>query len=239
MLNQASEVISTLLRVLRIRFDKSPIGRMPQLVEFVATRSAYVAQTSLYGYLKTRMGREYVNIFNDDEFLPSIEQAKWEIYAACLSDLTIYAVSLAVDRGGLERAEAVSLAQHLHSICVDDTFEGRVAESMRMHALSRFERRSSSTIWANAVVGEAAFSQSPPALADSSPVSDEYKDLDREIVINSIRLRWSDVRNQLRKRLDGTSICTEWMSGMHSRNALDVPPVAGDSRTTDQQARSN
>lgn len=233
MLNKASEIVSTLLRVLRIRFDKSPIARMPQLVEFVSTRSAYVAQTSLFGYLKTRMGREYVKIFNDDRFLPSIERAKWEIYAACLSDLSVYATSLVSERGGLEPDGAVSLARHLHSTCVDDTFKGEFAESIRSEALSGFEGRSGSTIWANAVVGEAAFSLSPAALADASPVSEEYRELDREIVKNSIRLRWGDVRNQLRKRLDGKALCGEWNSGLHGGNALELPSVAAGSRAVD------
>lgn len=233
MLNKASEIVSTLLRVLRIRFDKSPIVRMPQLVEFVSTRSAYVAQTSLFGYLKTRMGREYVKIFNDDRFLPSIERAKWEIYAACLSDLSVYATSLVSERGGLERDGAVSLARHLHSTCVDDTFKGEFAESIRSETLSGFEGRSGSTIWVNAAVGEAAFSLSPAALADSSPVSEEYRELDREIVMNSIRLRWGDVRNQLRKRLDGRSLCGDWNSGLHGGNAFELPSVAGGSRAVD------
>ena len=226
MLNKVSEVFATLLRVLRIRFDKSQIARMPQLVEFVSTRSAYVAQTSLFGYLKTRMGREYVKIFNDDRFLPSIERAKWEIYAACLSDLSVYATSLVSEHEGLGRDGAVLLARHLHSTCVDDTFKGEFAESIRSRALSGFEDRSGAMIWANAAVGEAAFSLSPAALADASPVSEEYRELDREIVMNSIRLRWGDVRNQLRKRLDGKSLCNEWNSGLHGGNALELPSVA-------------
>ena len=227
MLNKAKEIASTLFRVFRIRFDKSPIMRVVQLVEFVSTRSAYVAQTSLFGYLKTRMGREYVKIFNDDEFLPSIETAKWEIYAACLSDLSIYVVSLAVQQGKLDRGQAESLARYVHSTCVGDTFEGSVAESIRKRTLAEFENRSRVTIWANAALGEAAFSLSPPALADSSPVTDEFKMLDREIVMNSIRLRWNDVRDQLRRRYDGEAISEEWLSGMHSGNALTVPAVAG------------
>ena len=233
MLNKASEIVSTLLRVLRIRFDKSPIARVPQLEEFVSTRAAYVAQTSLFGYLKTRMGREYVKIFNDDRFLPSIERAKWEIYAACLSDLSVYAASLVSERGGLERDGVISLARHLHSACVDDTFKGEFAESIRSETLSGFEGRSGSTIWANTAVGETAFSLSPAALADASPVSEEYRELDREIVMNSIRLRWGDVRNQLRKRLDGGSLCTEWNSGLHGGNALELPSVAGAARAVD------
>jgi hypothetical protein len=34
-----------------------------------------------------------------------------------------------------------------------------------------------------------------------APIVDEFKELDREIVRNSIRFRWRDVRAQLRRRL--------------------------------------
>lgn len=230
MLKQVYEFAAALSRVIRIRFDKSNLEEIPQLVEFVSTRSAYVAQTSLFGYLKTRMGREYVSIFKDDVFLPSIETAKWSVYAACLSDLTIYAVSLAAKQYGLQRDKAESLAMHLHQACVDSTFEGKTAESIRQQSVDEFRDRSSATIWANAAIGESAFSLSPAALADASPVSDEFKELDREIVMNSIRLRWNDVRSQLRKRLDGPAICSAWLNGGQSGKVVDVPAAGVRSR---------
>ena len=77
-----------------IRFDKSAIQNVDNLAEFVQTRSAYVAQTSLYGYLKTRMGTRFRQVFEDDKFLPSINKAKWQTYGACLSDLTVFAAAL-------------------------------------------------------------------------------------------------------------------------------------------------
>ena len=39
-----------------------------------------------------------------------------------------------------------------------------------------------------------------------APVIDEYKALDREIVTNSIRFRWRDARDQLRRRLDAPAL---------------------------------
>ena len=226
MLNKVREASSALFRILRIRFDKSPIARAPQLVDFVSTRSAYVAQTALFGYLKTRMGRQYVEIFKDDSFLPAIETAKWKIYAACLSDLTIYSVALSAHAAKVDRQTASSLAKLIHASCVEETFEGKAASEIREQTEADFERRCEATIWPNAAIGEAAFSVSPPALADSSPVSDEFRELDREIVMNSIRLRWADVRDQLRKRLDGEAICSALRSGDQPVKALNVPSVA-------------
>ncbi len=194
-------------RIFQIRFDKAPLVTVDALVEFIHTRSAYVAQTSLYGYLKTRMGREYVTIFKDEKFAPSLNKAKWEIYAACLSDLTICAVANAGWRSAEQSAE---LAFHCYQRCVRTTFDGEIAEAIAEDAVARFAERIEGVVWANAAIGALAFSRSPEALADSSPVTDEYKKLDREIVMNSIRFRWIDVREQLNNRLDGEAIWQDW-----------------------------
>ena len=83
------------------------------LIEFVHSRAAYVAQTSLYGYLKTRMGRQYVDIFKDEFFAPSLNKAKWELYFACLSDLTVYAISNIVTKSNLADEEISSKAKFI------------------------------------------------------------------------------------------------------------------------------
>lgn len=225
-LNQVWKFIISMRRVLRIRFDKSPIKSVPELVDFISTRAAYVAQTSLFGYLRTRMGREYVEIFTDEKFLPSIQRAKWELYAACLSDLTIYATSLAVQRSNYGHDNAAALARHIHLACLANTFEGEFAESFQEVTESAFIERSAVTIWANSVIGDVAFSLSPRTLIECAPVADEFKELDHEIVTNSIKLRWGDVRSQLSKRIDGAAIRTDFLRyTLQIPNALDIPRV--------------
>ncbi len=207
MLRKIQELRAALVRVFRIRFDKSEIDSVGSLVEFIHTRSAYVAQTSLYGYLKTRMGRDYVKIFKDEAFAPSLNTAKWQVYAACLSDLTVYAVSKS---GRARPDQCAEFALHCHGRCVGETFSGAIAEEMKAETLRDFRSRCVRTVWPGAGIGAGAFSRSPEALADCSPVSDEFKRLDREIVMNSVRFRWNDVRDQLAKRLDGESVWRDW-----------------------------
>ena len=76
---------------LTIRFRQGPITTVEGLTEFVQTRSAYVAQTSLYGYLKNRMGIKYPEMFADETMAQSIDLAKWRTYGSCLADLAIFA----------------------------------------------------------------------------------------------------------------------------------------------------
>ena len=68
----------------------STITTLEQLKVFIQEKSAHVTQTTLYGYVKTRMGFKYTLMFENKEFLHSLEIAKWNIYVAALSDFFIF-----------------------------------------------------------------------------------------------------------------------------------------------------
>ena len=199
-------------RIFAIRFDKSRIQTVDSLVEFVQTRAAYVAQTSLYGYLKTRMGTRFRQIFEDEEFLPSINSAKWRTYAACLSDLSIFATATAGIENGLSDQEITELARYCFETAVHQTFDDAEAGKIRNEIAARFDKRISSVVWHDAAAGEKAFTSSPLELINSAPIAEEFKELDKEIVTNSIRFRWRDVREQLRNRIEREAICADWRS---------------------------
>jgi hypothetical protein len=199
-------------RIFGIRFDKSAIDNVDNLAQFIQTRSAYVAQTSLYGYLKTRMGTRFRQVFEDDKFLPSINNAKWRTYGACLSDLTVFAAAITGLENRLEKNEISDLARRCFEVAVQRTFDDAEAGEVRAEIVERFEARIKGTNWPNAAIGENAFTSSPKALLESAPIADELKEQDVEIVTNSIRFRWRDVREQLRKRIDRDAICAEWQA---------------------------
>ena len=72
---------------------KKKLRNLNDIEEFIQTKSAWVAQVTLYSYLKTRMGTRYVLHFDNDEFMKSVNLAKWNIYAVALQDLTFYVFS--------------------------------------------------------------------------------------------------------------------------------------------------
>ena len=72
---------------------KKKITNLDDLENFIQTKSAWVTQVTLYGYLKTRMGTRYVLHFENDEFMKSVNLAKWNIYAVALQDLTFFTFS--------------------------------------------------------------------------------------------------------------------------------------------------
>ena len=71
----------------------SKINSEKDLQKFIQERSAHVTQTTLYGYLKTRMGHKFTLMVTDEEFSKSINIAKWNIYVVAISDLTFYVFS--------------------------------------------------------------------------------------------------------------------------------------------------
>ena len=195
------------------RADSKPISSISSLNEFIETRAAHVAQTSLYGYLKNRMGTRYPEHFQDDAFVVSINQAKWRVYAACLSDLTIFSTGYCLD-GSKEDAEG--LARHLFAQALNNSFTDDDAVEARPDAEAAFNTRLGFVDWSLAGKGETAFSQSPIDLVKWAPVTEEFKQQDSEIVMNSIRFRWREVREQLRKRAVPVAIKEEWQAGVGS-----------------------
>jgi hypothetical protein len=198
------------LKAIAIRFDKSPISTVDALVEFSRTRSSYIAQTSLYGYLRTRMGTQYGALFQDDVFSESIREASIKVFASCLADFSVYAAALAARGAELSVSEQEGLARHIFSNGLAATLGADDWANLPDDLLARFDARLSGTIWANAAIGGAAFGGSAADLVRFAPVTDEFKRLDGEIVNNSIRFRWRDARAQLIKRLEPAALCADW-----------------------------
>lgn len=195
---------------LTVRRDSGPIDSIDGLCRFVSTRSAFVAQKTLYGYLKTRMGTRYPSMFEDEVFVASIDIAKMHVFAACLSDMSIYAVSRALRDDGDEKACAL-----LAEICFDagladnEDQADRVAAFSIAEAKSAFTRRLAFLDWNALPPGSALFTASPAALVQWSPIAPELKKQDTEIIENSIRFTWREMRQQFEQRIDGASIAVE------------------------------
>ena len=211
-LTKIQDVAAFLLSVLAIRFNKAPIRTLDALIEFIHTRAAYVAQTSLYGYVKTRMGTRYPLMFQDEVFAASINTAKWRVFAACLADLTVFAVARTAAGGRLGGDEAARLAQVCLAAAVRRTFDADVSR-LAAETVAAMAERSRATNWGQAAIEDGAFAQSPAELVRSAPIADELKQFDRGIVETSIRLRWRDVRDQVHKRLDADSVIADWRDG--------------------------
>ena len=199
-------------KTLLIRFDKSEIASVDMLLNFTQTRSSYVAQTSLYGYLKTRMGIRYPKAFEDKEMSASISLARWRVYCACVSDFSIFSAATIADVAGLGKADTKKLALHCFKNVIERTFGDSEYAYLAGEVEAAFKARIKQVAWDQMAIMENAFKLSPEDLVKYAPVIDDYRERDREIVMNSIRYRWRDVREQFRKRVDASAIVADWKS---------------------------
>jgi len=197
-------------RVLTLRFDRGGISTLGELVEFTQTRSAYVAQTSLYGYLKTRMGIRYPKAFEDDVMSASIDLAKWRVFCACVSDLSIFVAATIAGPGGLDKRATKSLASHCFTLVITETFADSDYSHLVKEVVLDFKNRIKNVAWDKMAELDNAFQLSPEDLVKYAPVIDDYRERDREIVMNSIRFRWRDIREQFRRRFEASALAEEW-----------------------------
>ena len=192
------------------RFDQSPIDDVATLQRFVRTRSSYIAQTSLYGYLKTRMGTQFAKHFQDETFSKSIRSATIKLFASCTADLAVFATAIVQSENRLDAGQSVALSRYLVDSVLNDHLDSEDFHHLPADYLRELDDRLGATIWANAAIGETAFAGSAKDLIRFAPVIDDFKKLDEEIVTNSIRFRWNDVRVQLRKRILPDAVAEAW-----------------------------
>jgi len=221
----AGALLATLRGALSERLFPRPVASVGELGRFAGQRSAFVAQTALYGYLQTRMGTSFPRYFQDETFAAAIKAAAVRLFASCASDLTIYAVATAGRDGRLDAEASAALARHCHAAALGTGVGEADAALLPADAAAAFDARAGRTVWAAAAAGEAAFAGSVADLVRFAPVIDEYKALDSPIVRNSIRFRWRDVREQLNRRLDPEAVCADWRaaSGTMLHDSHTIP----------------
>ena len=184
----------------------APIQDQEALAEFLNTRASFVAQTSLYGYLRTRAGMRYPELFDDDPFVISINIAKWQMWLACLSDLAVYAGGLLMKNPQAKEKEVANLMKDTVNNILTDIGQPEDAGDKFVESAEQVRNRLALCEFQSIGDNEQAFSHSPQALVDWAPIIDELKKLDEDIVINSVRFRWQKVRQDLRQALDSDEI---------------------------------
>jgi hypothetical protein len=182
------------------------VSTVADLGEFTATRAAFVSQKTLYGYVQTRMGMEYAKGFQEKAFAQSLNIAKMHVFAACLSDLVIYAVAEALAGARFDDETRCAVARQCFRSAIDENLEFAPTLHWAPDAIGEFDARLADTIWNVGALMPENFTRSPLALVRWAPIAPELKRHDTEIVENSIKFTWLGVREDFRRRLDRDAI---------------------------------
>ena len=164
------------------------------LENFIQERSAHVTQTTLYGYLKTRIGVKYIAMMEDERFLKSINIAKWNIYMVALADCAFYVFSYLMSEKNLKENDCKEIFLRILDKEKNNGLSEEVYENGKANFLKRIEKVNFLKYYL-----EDPFRDSGEALYYWSPIADELKILDKKIVLNSISLKWGLMKNEFEK----------------------------------------
>ena len=168
------------------------IENYSDLKEFIQKKSAWVSQVTLYGYLKTRMGAKYVLMFEDEIFLGSINRAKWNIYVVALQDLTFYTISYLKNKRNLHDTEK---SKEIYFEILEEELKNDIPKEIYESANKKFSERYNKINWID-YYRSLPFNTSAISLYDWSPVAEELKTLDKKIVLNSMILKWDNIKKE-------------------------------------------
>ena len=176
---------------------KNKLNNLDQLEDFIQTKSAWVTQVTLYGYLKTRMGTRYVLHFENDEFMASVNLAKWNMYAVALQDLAFYTFSYLKNNFNYQETDK---AKEIFLKILDDETTNKMPLDIIEEAKKNFNERLNNINW-NTYCNDLPFNSSALSLYKWAPIADELKKLDRKIVLNSVILKWDIVKKEFEERV--------------------------------------
>ena len=176
---------------------KKKLSTLDDLENFIQTKSAWVSQVTLYGYLKTRMGTRYVLHFENDEFMKSVNLAKWNIYAVALQDLTFSTFSYLKANSNYQD---VDKAKEIFLKILDDETTNNMPQGIMEDAKKNFNERIQNMNW-DYYFNDLPFNPSALSLFKWAPIAEELKTLDRKIVLNSVILKWDIVKKEFKERV--------------------------------------
>ena len=171
---------------------KKKIKNLDHLEEFIQTKSAWVTQVTLYNYLKTRMGTRYVLHFENDVFMGSVNLAKWNIYSVSLQDLTFFTFSYLNVNFNFQE---ISKAKEVFNKILDDEISNKMPLDIIETARKSFDERLEKINW-NEYYQDLPFNPSALSLYKWAPIAEELKTLDRQIVLNSMILKWDIIKKE-------------------------------------------
>ena len=202
-------LLKLVLPLINFLVRQNRIEEVESLRSFVSSRSSYMAQVSLYGYLKARAGTQYVSLIKDPLFASSMKTARNQIFFACLMDLTLHVLKTIYARKPQNFQNLDPFARQFFIQTLAKAPE-EVFESLeREKIILEFEKHLSRHNWSGTDDSHESFSGSRSALLKWAPVVEEFKIQDEEIVSNSIHFKWLRVCQEFEKLTDFEKIRLE------------------------------
>ncbi len=133
-------------------------------------------------------------MIQDEKFAESTNIAKWNIYVASILDLTFYVFSYLIDKKNLIQNDAEEIFYNI----INNELKNGLDKKIHQNAMNEFTIRLKNINWKKHYLDN-PFKESGLALFNWAPIADDLKNLDKEIVLNSIKLKWNLVENEFKE----------------------------------------
>ena len=190
-------MITKILEYLGLR-PKKPLTKRRELVEFIHRNASFVSQVTLLTYIKARAGTQYPKLFENPEYLKSIEIARSHLYASCVADLAFYVINehcLNDIQGETVQFILSNLVNEVFSFAKDDENIFKEFDEMKKQCEEHLK------VLKRNAINHKLFNMSSDTFFRWAPMAEEFKKEDEEIMRNSIHFRWIEVRREVRERI--------------------------------------
>ncbi len=190
-------MITKILEYLGLK-PKKPLARRSELVEFIHRNASFVSQVTLLTYIKARAGTQYPKLFENKEYLESIEIARSHLYTSCVADLAFYVIN----EHCLNDIKKKTM-QFILSNLVDEVFSFAKCDENIFKEFDEMKKQCEEHLKAleRDAINHKLFKISSDTFFRWAPMAEEYKKEDEEIMRNSIHFRWIEVRREVRDRI--------------------------------------
>ena len=190
-------MITKILEYLGLR-PKQPLTKQSELIEFMHRNASFVSQVTLLTYIKARAGTQYPKLFENPEYLKSIEIARSHLYASCVADLAFYVINEHCLNDIKKKAIHIILSN-----LVDEVFSFAKRDETIIKQSGEMKKQCEKNLKTlrSEAIDHKLFKMSSDTFFRWAPMAEEFKKDDEEIMRNSIHFRWIEVRRELRERI--------------------------------------
>ena len=176
--------------VKKLFLGEKKITNFDDLRNFISNKSAYVSQFTLYGYLRTRMGGiNFYKSLNDVPFGTSVNIARWNIFLVSVQDLLLFTFSYIYNK---QDRNIITYANSFFKKILEEQQPFGLEIELKNKSIKEFDERIKKVNW-HMRYKQKPFEKSCEALFTWAPIADQLKDLDKEIVINSMDVQWQNI----------------------------------------------
>ena len=195
-------MITKILEYLGLK-PKQPLTKQSELIEFMHRNASFVSQVTLLTYIKARAGTQYPKLFENPEYLKSIEIARSHLYASCVADLAFYVINEHC-LNDIQKNAVHTILSNL----VDEVFSFAKCDETIIKRSDEMKKKCEKNLkdLRSKAIDHKLFKMSSDTFFRWAPMAEEFKKDDEEIMRNSIHFRWIEVRRELRERIRPTLI---------------------------------